>query len=77
MAFQWINVLVLQDLVQVGHLPLGVMAPVIIFVACFSLGLTLMPAYLDHKMNTVPEILPEGYYGEKVTVESAIVEEVV
>jgi hypothetical protein len=29
----------------------------------WTLGLTIMPAYLDHKMNTLPETLPDGYYG--------------
>ena len=23
-----------------------------------------MPAYLDHKANTVPDTLPDDYYGE-------------
>lgn len=29
----------------------------------WTLGLTIMPAYLDHKMNTLPETLPDDYYG--------------
>ena len=55
LGFQWINVLVLQDIVQIGYLPGGMLVHVAPFLACWSLGLTLMPAYLDHKMATSPE----------------------
>ena len=64
LAFQWLCVLVLQDLVQIAHLPGAENAPVTPFLACFSLGLTLMPAYLDHKANTLPETMPDNYYGK-------------
>lgn len=62
LGFQWINVLIFQDIAQIGYLPGGMLAPVAPFLACFSLGLTLMPAYLDHKMNTLPDTFPEDYY---------------
>ena len=62
LGFQWINVLILQDIVQIAYLPAGMLAPVAPFLACWSLGLTLMPAYLDHKMATLPEAFPEDYY---------------
>ena len=62
LGFQWINVLILQDIVQIAYLPAGMLAPVAPFLACWSLGLTLMPAYLDHKMATLPEIFPKDYY---------------
>ena len=68
LAFQWINVLVLQDIVQIAYLPAGMLAPVAPFLACFSLGLTLMPAFLDHKMNTLPETFSEDFYGESVAM---------
>ena len=71
LAFQWINVLILQDIVQIAYLPGGTLAPVAPFLAAFSLGLTLMPAYLDHKTNTVPDELPQGYYNE-AAVEEAV-----
>jgi len=67
LAFQWLTVLVLQDIVQIAYLPGADKAPVTPFLACFSLGLTLMPAYLDHKANTMPETLPDDYYGERQT----------
>jgi hypothetical protein len=34
-------------------------------VAMLTLGLNLLPAYLDFKMRTTPEELPAGYYGSK------------
>lgn len=74
LAFQWLNVLVLQDLTQIAHLPEGTLAPVAPFLACFSLGLTLMPAYLDHKANTLPETLPEDYYYDEVTTSKGVEE---
>ena len=70
LGFQWINVLVLQDIAQIGYLPAGMLAPVAPFLACFSLGLTLMPAYLDHKMNTLPDTFPEDYYTINVSMDS-------
>lgn len=63
-AFQWLSVIVLQNLVQIAYLPGGNAAAVVPFLACFSLGLNLMPAFLDHKSNTVPDTLPDDYYGE-------------
>ena len=64
LAFQWLAVLVLQDLVQIAYLPGDDKATVAPVLACFSLGLTLMPAYLDHKANTLPETMPDDYYNE-------------
>jgi len=64
LAFQWIAVLVLQDLVQVSRLPGDAGIPLTPFLAVFSLGLTLMPAYLDHKANTLPTTMPDDYYDE-------------
>lgn len=70
LAFQWINVLVLQDLVQISYAPGGMLAPVAPTVAAFTLGLSLMPAYLDHKMVSLPEEFEEGYYGESCSAAS-------
>ena len=69
LAFQWLNVIVLQNVIQIACLPGDSHAAVSPFLACFSLGLTLMPAFLDHKANTLPETLPEDYYGEQVVVQ--------
>jgi len=66
LAFQWILVVVLQILVQIAYLPGDNRAGVAPFLASFSLGLTLMPAYLDHKANTLPETFPKDYYDNEM-----------
>lgn len=71
LVLQWLEVIVLQVLVQIAYLEADAAAVVVPFLACFSLGLNLMPAYLDHKTNTVPETLPEDYYGVVVVQEQA------
>lgn len=62
LAFQWIMVLIFQDLVTFAYWGafLSVFGPTL---ATFSLGLNLMPAYLDHKHHVLPESLPNDYYG--------------
>lgn len=69
MGFQWLNVLILQDIVQISYLPGGTNASMAPILACFSLGMNLMPAYLDHKMKTMPETMTDDYYGEGVAVQ--------
>jgi len=66
LAFQWFCVLSLQVLAQIGYLPGGDMAPAAPMVVAMSLGLSLMPAYLDHKMRTLPQSFPEDYYYTEV-----------
>jgi len=70
LAFQWITVLVLQNLVQVSRLPGDAGIPLTPFLAVFSLGLTFMPAYLDHKANTVPTTMPDNYYDNEAQSET-------
>jgi|UniRef100_A0A8J9SJ44 hypothetical protein len=71
----WFLQLVLQVLVQVGYVPgdgLAVAAPSI---TALSLGLNLMPAYLDYKARTLPEEIPTTYYGtgeEKSVADSTV-----
>jgi hypothetical protein len=69
MGFQWLNVLILQIVVQVSYLTGDLKANLAPILAALSLGLNLMPAYLDHKMNTMPETMPDDYYGEMVAVQ--------
>jgi len=65
LGVQWLFILLLQDIVQLAYLPAGAMkaAAVAMAIPFWTLGLTIMPAYLDHKMNTLPETLPDDYYG--------------
>lgn len=62
LALQWVFVLVLQDLVTFCYwgLTMAVLGPSL---ATFSLGMNLMPAYLDHKHTSLPSSFPEEYYG--------------
>jgi hypothetical protein len=59
----WLCMLSMQILTQVGYAPEGMLAPAAPTIACLSLGISLMSAYLDYKMRNTPEELPDGYYG--------------
>ena len=61
--FMWICVLSMQILTQVGFAPEGMLAPAAPTIACLSLGISMMSAYLDYKMRNTPEVLPADYYG--------------
>lgn len=60
--FQWVLVLSLQIVAQIGYLEGGTMAAAAPTIAAMSLGLNLMPAFLDHKMRTLPAQFPDDYY---------------
>lgn len=62
-AFQWICMLVLQILVQVSYPPAGTVAAAAPAIACLSLGMNVMPAFLDYKMRNLPTVMTEDYYG--------------
>jgi hypothetical protein len=63
LAFQWICVLCLQDIMTLAYVGATVAGAAPTF-AAFSLPLTLMPAFLDHKRTTLPTTFPDDYYGE-------------
>jgi len=62
-ALQYFCTLVLMILVQVAYLPGNTMAAAAPGRACFTLGAHLLPAFLEYKMRSTPEILPLDYYG--------------
>ena len=66
-CFMWLCMLSMQILTQVGYAPEGMLAPAAPTIACLSLGISLMSAYLDYKMRNTPEILPADYYGSSDT----------
>ena len=55
----------MQDLGQLSYAPGGDAAALAPTLACVYFGIAFMPAFLDWKMNNVPENL-EGYYSSKV-----------
>jgi hypothetical protein len=62
MAFQWVVTLTCQIIVQVSLLPDTMLAPAAPTFAALSLGIHLMPAFLEYKMRTTPEEISEDYY---------------
>jgi hypothetical protein len=62
-CFMWLCMLSMQILTQVGYAPEGMLAPAAPTIACLSVGISLMSAYLDYKMRNTPKELPDGYYG--------------
>jgi hypothetical protein len=58
----WFLQIVLQVIVQIGYAPGATLAAATTTVLALSFGLNLMPAYLDQKMHTVPEVIEPSYY---------------
>ena len=63
MAFQWIVMLVVQVIAQIGFLPGGELAAMAPMVVAMSFALNLMPPYLDYKMRNTLQDIPIDYYG--------------
>ena len=63
MAFQWIVMLVVQIIAQIGYLPGGELAAMAPRVLAMSFALNLMPPYLDYKMRNTLQDIPIDYYG--------------
>uniref|UniRef100_A0A7S1GQX7 Uncharacterized protein n=1 Tax=Cyclophora tenuis TaxID=216820 RepID=A0A7S1GQX7_CYCTE len=63
MAFQYICTLVLMIIVQISYLPGNTQAAAAPSRACLTLGAHVLPAFLDFKMRTTPEVLPMDFYG--------------
>jgi len=59
----WFLQVVLQAIVQVSYSPGGELAPASTTITAMSVGLNMMPAYLDYKSRTVPEEITPDYYG--------------
>jgi hypothetical protein len=64
MFFSWFLQFALQVLTQIGYLPGTTLSQAAPQVFCLSFGLNLMPAYLDYKMRSLPEVIDKAeYYG--------------
>ena len=62
-AIQWLLMLILQIAVQFSYGGLkDQLAAAAPSVACLSFGLNALPAYLDYKMRTIPNRIPDDYY---------------
>lgn len=61
-AFQYFCTIVLMVVVQVSYLPGGQLAAAAPSRACLTLGAHVLPAFLDFKMRSTPELLPADYY---------------
>jgi hypothetical protein len=60
---QWFLMLTLQIMTQISYPPADTLAAAAPTVALISVGLNVMPAYLDHKMRNLPAVISEDYYG--------------
>jgi hypothetical protein len=79
--FTWMCMLSMQIITQVAFAPGGAIAPAAPTIACLSVGLCSLPAFLDYKMRTLPEDLPADYYGmpiiaDKMDVEGDVTEKI-
>ena len=61
--FTWLCMLSMQIMTQVSYLPGDALASAAPTIACLSLGMTMLPAFLDFKMRTTPEHIAADYYG--------------
>ena len=62
LAVQWLVVISAQCVAQIAYLPGGMLAVAAPTFAAISLGINLMPAFLDHKMRTLPRSFSADYY---------------
>lgn len=63
MAFQFLCTIFLMIITQVSWAPGGAMAAAAPSIACLTFGAHVLPAFLDFKARTTPEVLPADYYG--------------
>ena len=59
--FTYISMISMQNLSQISYAPGGETAALAPTLGCVYFGIAFMPAFLDWKMNHIPENL-EGYY---------------
>lgn len=71
--FMFVCMISMQILSQIAYAPEGTAAAAAPTLACVYFGITFMPAFLDWKMNNVPDNL-EGYYEAVVEKDEMILE---
>lgn len=74
--FGWLIQYILQVLTQIGHLEGGTKGSAAAGVTAVMIGLNLMPAFLDYKVRSIPEVLDIYFYdhseGAMERIEQAI-----
>ena len=63
MAFTWCCVLSMMVMTQVSWADGGTIAGAAPTIATLTFGIHLLPAFLDFKARSTPDVLPEDYYG--------------
>jgi hypothetical protein len=63
LGFQWFLTVALMILTQISYLPLDTMAYAAPTRGCLMLAAHVMPAFLDFKARTTPEVFDNDYYG--------------
>ena len=63
MAFQWIAMICVQFICQIGFLPGATASGSAPTIAAMSFALNMMPTYLDYKMRNTLEDIPVDFYG--------------
>ena len=69
MAFTWCCVLSMMVMTQVSWAAGDTIAGASPTIATLTFGIHLLPAFLDFKARSTPDVLPEDYYGVSVTAE--------
>ena len=56
--------------VQIAYLPGGTLAAAAPSRACLTMGIHILPAFLDYKMRTTPQDISADYYGLESDVDA-------
>lgn len=72
-AFSWICTVSMQNLTQIAYAPGGTAAGMAPSVTMLTLGLNVLPAFLDYKMRSTPEDM-ESYYSMESVAEGGVPE---
>jgi hypothetical protein len=64
LAFQYLLTVSLMIVTQISYLPGGALAAAAPSRGCLTLGIHIMPAFLDYKSRSTPEELTSDYYGD-------------
>ncbi|KAL3781848.1 hypothetical protein ACHAWO_009214 [Cyclotella atomus] len=69
--FTYLSMISMQNLSQIAYAPGGEAAALAPTLACVYFGIAFMPAFLDWKMNRIPENL-DGYYDTNNVIDAMV-----